>query len=61
MTLSPFRHDDPAPRPMRRRCGATSAFGTGARKPLVHLDSANTSQKPRVALDAMDDHHRHAK
>jgi cysteine desulfurase/selenocysteine lyase len=29
-------------------------------KPLVYLDSANTSQKPRVVLQAMDDYYRHA-
>jgi cysteine desulfurase / selenocysteine lyase len=29
-------------------------------KPLVYLDSANTSQKPQVVLDAMDDYYRHA-
>ena len=26
--------------------------------PLVYLDSANTSQKPGVVLDAMDEHYR---
>jgi cysteine desulfurase/selenocysteine lyase len=26
--------------------------------PLVYLDSANTSQKPRVVIDAIDDHYR---
>jgi cysteine desulfurase / selenocysteine lyase len=29
-------------------------------KPLVYLDSANTSQKPQSVLDAMDDYYRHA-
>jgi len=29
-------------------------------KPLVYLDSANTSQKPQVVLQAMDDYYRHA-
>jgi cysteine desulfurase/selenocysteine lyase len=29
-------------------------------KPLVYLDSANTSQKPRAVLQAMDDYYRHA-
>jgi len=29
-------------------------------KPLVYLDSANTSQKPKAVLDAMDDYYRHA-
>jgi cysteine desulfurase/selenocysteine lyase len=29
-------------------------------KPLVYLDSANTSQKPLAVLDAMDDYYRHA-
>jgi cysteine desulfurase / selenocysteine lyase len=29
-------------------------------KPLVYLDSANTSQKPRAVLEAMDDYYRHA-
>jgi cysteine desulfurase / selenocysteine lyase len=29
-------------------------------KPLVYLDSANTSQKPHVVLDAMDEYYRHA-
>ena len=29
-------------------------------KPLVYLDSANTSQKPLVVLDAMDAYYRHA-
>ncbi|MEP6918041.1 MAG: aminotransferase class V-fold PLP-dependent enzyme, partial [Acidobacteriota bacterium] len=29
-------------------------------KPLVYLDSANTSQKPRVVLEAMDSYYRHA-
>jgi cysteine desulfurase/selenocysteine lyase len=29
-------------------------------KPLVYLDSANTSQKPQVVLDAMDQYYRHA-
>src|SRR5258706_3451887 len=29
-------------------------------KPLVYLDSANTSQKPQTVLDAMDDYYRHA-
>jgi cysteine desulfurase / selenocysteine lyase len=29
-------------------------------KPLVYLDSANTSQKPQVVLDAMDAYYRHA-
>jgi cysteine desulfurase / selenocysteine lyase len=29
-------------------------------KPLVYLDSANTSQKPQVVLDAMDEYYRHA-
>ncbi len=29
-------------------------------KPLVYLDSANTSQKPRAVLQAMDDFYRHA-
>jgi cysteine desulfurase/selenocysteine lyase len=29
-------------------------------KPLVYLDSANTSQKPQGVLDAMDDYYRHA-
>lgn len=29
-------------------------------RPLVYLDSANTSQKPRVVLEAMDDYYRHA-
>jgi cysteine desulfurase / selenocysteine lyase len=29
-------------------------------KPLVYLDSANTSQKPQVVLDAMDGYYRHA-
>jgi cysteine desulfurase/selenocysteine lyase len=29
-------------------------------KPLVYLDSANTSQKPQAVLDAMDNYYRHA-
>jgi cysteine desulfurase / selenocysteine lyase len=29
-------------------------------KPLVYLDSANTSQKPQLVLDAMDAYYRHA-
>lgn len=29
-------------------------------KPLVYLDSANTSQKPEAVLTAMDDYYRHA-
>jgi cysteine desulfurase/selenocysteine lyase len=29
-------------------------------KPLVYLDSANTSQKPQAVLDAMDSYYRHA-
>jgi len=29
-------------------------------KPLVYLDSANTSQKPQAVLEAMDDYYRHA-
>src|SRR6185436_20753711 len=29
-------------------------------KPLVYLDSANTSQKPESVLKAMDDYYRHA-
>src|SRR6185503_310456 len=29
-------------------------------KPLVYLDSANTSQKPQAVLTAMDDYYRHA-
>jgi cysteine desulfurase / selenocysteine lyase len=29
-------------------------------KPLVYLDSANTSQKPQAVLDAMDHYYRHA-
>jgi cysteine desulfurase / selenocysteine lyase len=29
-------------------------------KPLVYLDSANTSQKPQAVLDAMDGYYRHA-
>ncbi len=29
-------------------------------KPLVYLDNANTSQKPQLVLDAMDDYYRHA-
>jgi cysteine desulfurase/selenocysteine lyase len=29
-------------------------------KPLVYLDSANTSQKPQAVLDAMDEYYRHA-
>jgi cysteine desulfurase/selenocysteine lyase len=29
-------------------------------KPLVYLDSANTSQKPQTVLAAMDDYYRHA-
>jgi cysteine desulfurase/selenocysteine lyase len=29
-------------------------------KPLVYLDSANTSQKPQAVLAAMDDYYRHA-
>ena len=29
-------------------------------KPLVYLDSANTSQKPAAVLQAMDDYYRHA-
>src|SRR5215213_9690408 len=29
-------------------------------KPLVYLDSANTSQKPRQVLEAMDGYYRHA-
>jgi len=29
-------------------------------KPLVYLDSANTSQKPQAVLDAMDDYYCHA-
>jgi cysteine desulfurase/selenocysteine lyase len=29
-------------------------------KPLVYLDSANTSQKPRAVLDALDDYYRHS-
>jgi cysteine desulfurase/selenocysteine lyase len=29
-------------------------------KPLVYLDSANTSQKPTAVLEAMDDYYRHA-
>src|SRR5215208_6714531 len=29
-------------------------------KPLVYLDSANTSQKPRHVLEAMDAYYRHA-
>ena len=29
-------------------------------KPLVYLDSANTSQKPLAVLDAMDAYYRHA-
>jgi len=29
-------------------------------KPLVYLDSANTSQKPQVVLDSMDQYYRHA-
>jgi len=29
-------------------------------KPLVYLDSANTSQKPEAVLKAMDDYYRHA-
>lgn len=29
-------------------------------KPLVYLDSANTSQKPQAVIDAMDDYYRHA-
>jgi cysteine desulfurase / selenocysteine lyase len=28
-------------------------------KPLVYLDSANTSQKPQVVIDAMNDYYRH--
>ncbi len=28
-------------------------------KPLVYLDSANTSQKPRSVIEAMDDYYRH--
>src|SRR5205814_10480873 len=28
-------------------------------KPLVYLDSASSSQKPRTVLDAMEHHHRH--
>ena len=28
-------------------------------KPLVYLDSASSSQKPRAVLDAMEHHHRH--
>ena len=28
-------------------------------KPLVYLDSANTSQKPQSVIDAMDDYYRH--
>ena len=28
-------------------------------KPLVYLDSANTSQKPRQVLDALDHYYRH--
>ena len=29
-------------------------------RPLVYLDSANTSQKPEAVLKAMDDYYRHA-
>jgi cysteine desulfurase/selenocysteine lyase len=29
-------------------------------KPLVYLDSANTSQKPQAVLEAMDNYYRHA-
>jgi cysteine desulfurase/selenocysteine lyase len=29
-------------------------------KPLVYLDSANTSQKPLAVIEAMDDYYRHA-
>ncbi|MEO8682765.1 MAG: aminotransferase class V-fold PLP-dependent enzyme, partial [Vicinamibacterales bacterium] len=29
-------------------------------RPLVYLDSANTSQKPEPVLKAMDDYYRHA-
>ena len=29
-------------------------------KPLVYLDSANTSQKPVSVLEAMDEYYRHA-
>src|SRR4029079_15892044 len=29
-------------------------------KPLVYLDNANTTQKPRQVLDALDHYHRHA-
>src|SRR4029453_15195793 len=29
-------------------------------KPLVYLDNANTSQKPQLVLDAMDEYYRHA-
>ena len=29
-------------------------------KPLVYLDSANTSQKPQSVIEAMDSYYRHA-
>ena len=28
-------------------------------KPLIYLDSANTSQKPVTVMDAMEDYYRH--
>ena len=41
--------------PILERTAGTSSSGDGV--PLVYLDSANTSQKPRVVVEAIEDHY----
>ena len=43
---------------MSRQSARTSPSWSGRRgTPLVYLDSANTSQKPRVVVEAIEDHY----
>src|SRR5437588_2038308 len=46
--------------PIFGRAGSAAGHGAGAgdKRPLVYLDSAASSQKPRVVLEAMDRYYR---